>query len=772
MDYKNIKAHFKIKQDHGDSCKAVCPSHPDKEASLSIKYDRASGKTILKCFAGCETEEIVKAAGLEVSDLFDNEFKGSSNPDDNISAIYKYRDENGETLFEKVRFDKPKKHFTQRRYVNGSTVWGLDGGTYYETYNGSNNWSKKKRDKVKTKEFEGCEPVVYNLPDVLEAVKKGIEICVVEGEKDADNLKKLGFVATCNFDGASASTQKPKWRKEYNQYFKGAKVIVFNDNDDPGRAHANNIAAQLNGIVEYIKRPEIPGLLEKEDISDWIAAGHEKEDIEALIQNTEKWNISQVPDDANLIYFNFSDVGNAERLMAMDGKNIRYNPIHKKWIIWSGRHWETDTSGKIESMARNCIRMLQIQGKSLPEQQGDEDNTALKKQIAQYVLRSESDAKIKAMVNQSKTQTNLVIKKTDENVYYLNLKNGTLNLKTGELQEHNRRDYITKIVNVEYDPQVKCPNWIEFINKIFLNNTELIEYIQKSIGYSMTGDADLQCFYICHGQGSNGKGTFMKAIMTILGGYASVLKGSSLMEKMNDEGARGDIAKLEGKYFVCVNELEEGKSFDEALVKSLSSGADEAIPVRYMYEEEFDLHPTFKMWMTTNKLPKIKGTDNGIWRRVRKIPFEYNFENDENKDEHFFENKLMPEISGILNWAIEGCLKWQREGIKVPEEVKLANEDYRNDMDPIQRFLDECCIISETCKVKVSQLYDKYEEWCHENKEYVLSSIKFSKKLGEKEFVQVRDKIGRYWKNIGIVYNEEQLEITELKDNINPFYNK
>jgi putative DNA primase/helicase len=107
----------------------------------------------------------------------------------------------------------------------------------------------------------------------------------------------------------------------------------------------------------------------------------------------------------------------------------------------------------------------------------------------------------------------------------------------------------------------------------------------------------------------------------------------------------------------------------------------------------------------------------------------------------------------------------------VPEEVKLANEDYRNDMDPIQRFLDECCIISETCKVKVSQLYDKYEEWCHENKEYVLSSIKFSKKLGEKEFEQVRDKKGRYWKNIGILYDEEQLEIAEVKDNINPFYN-
>lgn len=774
MDYSNIKEHFRIKEDHGDKCKAICPVHPDKEASLSISYDRKERKTIIYCHAGCEVADIVSAVGLRLSDLFDEPLQ-TKDADSRIEKIYQYRDSDGNVLFEKVRFkptDEKKKGFTQRREIENSIVWGLEEGTYYETYPGSNEWTKNLGKKVnpKEKEFLECEPVIYNLNIILKAIAEGKEICIAEGEKDADNLTALGFPCTCNFDGASVSAYRPKWRTTYNDIFKGAKVIIFNDNDDPGRAHADNIAKELYGIAEYIKRPEIPNLLEKEDISDFIAAGHTKEEILDLVEHTEIWNPSLQPETVDLIGYNFSDVGNAERLIATYGKIIRYRPGKKNgWLIWSGKHWQVDYNGKIEVLSRKVIKILQQQGREIPN---TDENEKFKKEIQRFVLKSEADNRIKAMINQAKSQMSIVIKEIDKNVYLLNLKNGTLNLKTGELKDHNRRDYITRIVNIEYNSDAKCPRWIEFINKIFLERTELIEYIQKSIGYSLTGDSNLQCFYILHGQGSNGKGTFMKAIMTILGDYAAILKGNSLMEKMGDEGARGDLAKLEGKYFVCVNELEEGKSFDEALVKSLSSGADEAIPVRRMYEEEFDLHPTFKMWMTTNKLPKIKGTDNGIWRRVRKIPFEYNFENDENKDEHFFDNILLPEISGILNWAIEGCVKWQQEGMNVPDIVKYANEDYKNDMDAVQRFIDECCVVSETCRVKRSDLYDAYCIWCKENKEYTLSSRKINKKIAEKNFQEAKIMGIYYWKGVGLASNDYNDTLIPCEDNVTPFWNE
>lgn len=769
MDYSTIKSYFKIKEDHGNTSKAVCPSHPDKQASLSINYDAKENKTLLYCHAGCETKEILDKVGLKLMDLFDKPLDPESNNKSKgkvIDKVYKYLDKDSNLICEKVRFIP--KQFSQRRYVNGMTIWGLDAGTYYETYSGSNNFSMKSRDGVRTVELEGVEPALYNLPELIQSVNDGKEVYIVEGEKDADNLKSWGIIATCNFAGASKSSQKPKWKKEYNQYFKDAKVIILHDNDDSGRAHAEAIASNLYDIAEYVKCPELPGLDEKGDVSDWQDEGHSLDELIALVENTERWSPVMQPEKVDLIRFNFSDVGNAERLIATFGKIIRYRPGWKNgWLIWSGKHWQIDHDNKIEVLARKVIKLLQQQGHALPM---DEDLALLKKEINKFVLKSENDNRIRAMINQAKSHSSIVVKELNKSPFLLNYKNGTLNTKTGKLQEHNRRDSITRLIDLKYDPEAMCPNWTEFINKIFLGNVELIEYIQKSLGYSMTGNASQQCFYILHGQGSNGKGTFMKTVQTILGDYSATLKGNSLMEKMGDEGARGDLAKLENKYFVVVNELEENKGFDEALVKSLSSGADEVIPVRRMYEEEFDLRPTFKMWMTTNKLPKIKGTDQGIWRRVRKIPFEYNFEKDAEKNENFFEEKLLPEMPGILNWALEGCLKWQHEGMQVPDIVKYAIDDYKHDMDPVQRFIEECCIVSETVRANRNSLYDAYCEWCKENKEYTLSAIKLNRRLAEKDFKVVIVRGVKYWKCIGLSSNDIDEDVVRCRDDYNPFY--
>ena len=178
------------------------------------------------------------------------------------------------------------------------------------------------------------------------------------------------------------------------------------------------------------------------------------------------------------------------------------------------------------------------------------------------------------------------------------------------------------------------------------------------------------------------------------------------MEKMGDEGTREEIAGLIGKRFVNVNEMKGSKSFDEGLLKSLTSGADETVKVRNLYESSFNLKPTFKLWMSTNHMPKINNDDDGIWRRVRKIPFNYKF-SDGDKDVNFFENKLVPELNGILNWALEGCLKWQKEGEYIPDIVKASVDEYRVDSDPIQRFISDECIVaeSETVRVNVSEMY-------------------------------------------------------------------
>ena len=777
MDFSIILNKFKNVKKKGKGYIAICPAHPDKEASLSLWHDVSEGKTVISCHAGCEISDILDAAGLKMSDLFDNPLP-IGDYDNRFERIYQYQNSNGNVLFEKVRFkatEIKRKNFTQRRKIGDAIVWGLEGGIHFETYPGSNEWTKNLGKKITPleKKFENCEPVLYNLPVILKAIAAGEEVHIAEGEKDADNLTTLGFPCCCNFDGASASKLKPKWRKSYNKIFKGAKVVIFNDNDNPGRTHADYIARELHEVAEYVKRPELPGILDKEDITDFIAVGNSEKEIREVIDSTSIYEYDDA-EEQSLINYNFSDVGNAERLMAIYGKNIRYNPIRRSWLLWSSKHWEFDFVGKIEGLSRKVIRKLQAEGDDIALEGLNFDEQAkkekLKESIKKYVLRSESDGKIKAMVNQAMTQGSLIITETDKDNFLLNIKNGTLNLKTGLLEKHDRRNFCTKVIDVEYDPKTQCPNWISFINKIFMDDQELINYIQKSVGYSMTGDANLQCFYILHGNGANGKGTFIKTIMRFLGDYSDSLDAKSIMEKMGDEGTREEIAGLLGKRFVSVNEMKGSKSFDEALLKSMTSGADETVKVRNLYESSFNLKPTFKLWMSTNHMPKINNDDDGIWRRIRKIPFKYKFV-DGDKDVNFFENKLLPEMPGILNWAIEGCLKWQQEGERIPDVVKASVDEYRVDSDPIQRFIADECIVasSETVRVNVSDIYKVYESWCKENKEYTLSSIKFTRKMTEKEFEKGRSKAGLYWKGIGLLDKDHQVTMTECDNKFNPF---
>lgn len=797
MDFQEIKSHFQIKQDNGYTCKAVCPCHADNQASLGITYDDKNNKTLVNCLAGCETRDVVKAVGLKITDLFDKEkiITDGSRRNDNIAAIYKYTDETGALLFEKIRFIP--KAFSQRRYVDKAIVWGLDAGTYYETYSGSNNWSKKKRKDVEIKDFEGIQPVLYNLPEIIKAEN----IYIVEGEKDADNLNKLGLTATTTFDGASSNGKKQKWREEYNKYFEGKNVILIPDNDDAGRAHMEFIAKSLNKYlndldissknldnetknldilskktdkfrchldknIKIISNLDL-NLEQKSDVSDWLEQGHTKEELLKLIENTPAWNGEIARNDVDILQFNFSDVGNAERLISILGKDMRYSPSRCKWLIWTGKHWNIDTDGQAERLAQRIVKMLQAAGDEI-DPQDDSKKEEFKKIIKSFVLKSEGDNRIRAMLNQAKISYGVPIKadETDKDIYSINFKNGTLDLRTGTIKNHDRKNYITKIVDIDFKTDADCPNWIKFLDKIFHKNTELIEYVQRSIGYSLTGSITEQCFYMLYGNGANGKSTFLKAIDDILGDYADSLKGSSLMVKRNDDGARGDLAKLQGKRFVVTSELNDGQTFDESLLKALTGG--DTVPVRYLYGEDFPLKPQFKLWIGTNEKPKVKGTNLGIWRRVRLIPFLYTFSTEE-KDENYYEKYLKPELPGILNWAVEGCIKWLRDGIEIPEEVKAAIEDYRGEMDTIEHFIDECCVIGEQCTVKIADIYDKYCNWCNENREHELSNIRFSKKLKEKGYDQQRGQFSRYWTGIGLIGNEQQESFKEVRGVVTPF---
>lgn len=750
MKFEEITDKFEIdkKSKRVDRVQAKCPCHDDKNASLTISYNSKEEKTMLYCHAGCNTKDIVESIGLKMSDLFDKplevEDKHKSAFEKDIEAIYKFYDENGDLAYEKIR--KKGKKFLHRRYIDGETVWGMEEGIYTETFPGSKSWSIKERPGAKKAYYPGQEQLLYNLPNVIKGIKEGQTIFITEGEKDSDSLITRGLIATTTSIGATKGDLGKKWPSRFNSFFKGANVVLLPDNDEPGKRFMEHIAIELKNIANNIKIVELPDLSKKEDITDWLEYGNDIYDLQALVKRTDEF----IEFKGNIIYdYNWSDVGNAERLISLHGKDIKFNVNSGKWYVWNGVNWELDNSFKVENLYRTVLRRFQ---NAIPNINISDDEIATKKQqekAKSFVLRNETDGKIKSVLNQAKTFKGINFMESDKDDYLFNTPNGTINLRDLSQKKHDRKDLITQCSNYSFNRENdKCPNWIAFLNRIFCGDQELINYVQKAVGYSLTGDMSEQCLFMLWGGGANGKSTFVKALEDIMGSYAATIKGETLMEKNGQDGARGDLARLTNKRVVIASELQEGQVFNEPLLKVLSAG--ETLPVRFMYQEEFMLKPKFKLWIMTNKKPKVKGNDHGIWRRWRMIPFKYKFTEKE-KDPNFYEEKLKPELEGILLWAITGYQMWKEQGFEAPKEVMEAVEDYKMDMDQVARFIEDCCKVGEGYECTGSAMYDEYINWCiAEGENYKMTNHKLARDLKEKGFVNKRDMNGKKWIGIGV----------------------
>lgn len=748
MKFEEITDKFEIDKHSrkSDRVQAKCPCHDDKNASLTISHK--GDKTFLYCHAGCETNDILESVGLKMSDLFDKplevEDKHKSAFEKDIEAIYKFYDENGDLAYEKIR--KKGKKFLHRRYIDGETVWGMEEGIYTETFPGSKSWSIKERPGAKKAYYPGQEQLLYNLPNVIKGIKEEQTIFITEGEKDSDSLITRGLIATTTSIGATKGDLGKKWPSRFNSFFKGANVVLLPDNDEPGKRFMEHIAIELKNIANNIKIVELPDLSKKEDITDWLEYGNDIYDLQALVKRTDEF----IEFKGNIIYdYNWSDVGNAERLISLHGKDIKFNVNSGKWYVWNGVNWELDNSFKVENLYRTVLRRFQ---NAIPNINISDDEIATKKQqekAKSFVLRNETDGKIKSVLNQAKTFKGINFMESDKDDYLFNTPNGTINLRDLSQKKHDRKDLITQCSNYSFNRENdKCPNWIAFLNRIFCGDQELINYVQKAVGYSLTGDMSEQCLFMLWGGGANGKSTFVKALEDIMGSYAATIKGETLMEKNGQDGARGDLARLTNKRVVIASELQEGQVFNEPLLKVLSAG--ETLPVRFMYQEEFMLKPKFKLWIMTNKKPKVKGNDHGIWRRWRMIPFKYKFTEKE-KDPNFYEEKLKPELEGILLWAITGYQMWKEQGFEAPKEVMEAVEDYKMDMDQVARFIEDCCKVGEGYECTGSAMYDEYINWCiAEGENYKMTNHKLARDLKEKGFVNKRDMNGKKWIGIGV----------------------
>lgn len=441
-----------------------------------------------------------------------------------------------------------------------------------------------------------------------------------------------------------------------------------------------------------------------------------------------------------LLGAHLTDMGNAERFARQHKENTYYCHQRGKWLHYNGARWAWDNTGEASLKAKETITTIYQEA---AQETVQIRRTALEK----HAMRSESASKIMAMLSLAKSEPDITIleNELDADPWLLNVANGTLDMRTRKLHAHRARDRHTKMAPVVADPQAACPQWEAFLNEIMDGNTSLISFLQRAVGYALTGDTREQCFFLLWGTGANGKTTFLQTIASMLGDYWQQSPTEMLLVGRFG-GVPNDIARLKGTRFVSIIEFEEGRRLAESLVKALTGG--DTITARFLFHEFFEFIPEFKLFVGTNHKPVIKGTDLAIWRRIRLIPFTISIP-EERQDKDLLD-KLKEELPGILNWAVEGCRLWQEDGLGTPVEVREATTEYRNESDVLSQFLDERTVQEEGALTMASELYRDYKWWTEDNNEKTITGRAFGRALIERGFDKVRRNTGNHYLNIGL----------------------
>lgn len=432
--------------------------------------------------------------------------------------------------------------------------------------------------------------------------------------------------------------------------------------------------------------------------------------------------------------YDATDTGNAHRLYDKYGKILKYSYNRKKWYFWTGKVWTLDESGEVKKLADDICEDLKKEAWNIQ----DDD---LQEQALKFAKRTAGSTAKESMVKECQHLYDIPAAPEDFDSYtdFMNCQNGIINLRNGELMPHDANFMMSKISNTEYDLRHDKPEkWLKFLDDVTAGDKELQEYIQRCVGYSISGSNKEQCAYFLYGMGNNGKSTFLDTIADLLGNYAMNVQPDTLMLQSrlgsSGGGANSDIARLKSARFITCEEPTEGMRLNEGLLKQLTGGS--RVTARHLYGDEFEFTPEFKIWVATNHKPTIRGTDFGIWRRIKLIPFEVNIPAD--KVDKNLKYKLREEFPQIFAWAVEGCMKWQKDGLKEPERVLDATKEYKHEMDLVAGFIEQCVMINYDAPdhVMASDLFNVYRQWAKQNNEYEMSSKKFftevQKKLPEK----------------------------------------
>ena len=455
----------------------------------------------------------------------------------------------------------------------------------------------------------------------------------------------------------------------------------------------------------------------------------------------------------------YSDYTNALAFVRDHGENLRFCYAWNAWLVWTGTHWQRDMSGAVMRLAKQTVKRLARHAEDL----GDEAAQAL----LAHVKSSLSTAKLKALIENAQSEDGIAVQPEDLDTdpWVLNVANGTLDLRTGALRPHDRADLLTFALAVAYDQAATCPTWHAFLDRIMATNPHLLDFLKRAIGYALTGVIREHVLLILWGRGRNGKSTFLNLLRRLLGAYAMKAPSELLMVSHHDRHPT-ERADLWGKRFVAAIETEQGRKLAEVFVKEATGG--DPIRARRMREDFWEFLPTHKVFLATNHKPEITGTDKAIWDRIKLVPFTVTIP--EGEQDTTLPEKLEQELPGVLNWALEGCHVWLKDGLGTPDEVRQATAGYQSEMDVLGQFIDECCLVGANYRTKASALYDAYKRWCDQQGIPYDVQRQWGRALTERGFERFTNN-GTWYRGLGVhecpPSDTEPTESTEPENGIN-----
>lgn len=607
---------------------------------------------------------------------------------------------------------------------------------------------------------------LFNL-QAIQASEGTVFIC--EGEKAASAGIGIGLICTATAHGAKSPG------KTDMEPLRGRDVVLLPDNDKAGRDYAVDLAQRLNAVgAASVKIVNLPGLPKKGDIAEYIALHPGtapdtlRGKVEALAASAPLWVLpvkqelvvepgtGLAPVEAAMAGrpFACTDLGNAERLVAYHGDEFRWDIARKCWRVWDGRRWAADSALLIHTLAADTARQIRMEAAKASSGDGTRDAGS---KLFDWAVKSESRDRLAAMIEVAKARPGIAVApdKLDADPWLLNVLNGTIDLRTSALRPHRRDDLLTKLSPVPYEPGKRCARWERFLEVSTKGDADVIGFLQKAAGYTLTGDISEEKLFMVYGPEATGKSTFLEAQRACLGEYARTIQADLLARQRESRGggaASPELAGLAGARLASGSEMEQGREMAEALAKNLTGG--EPITARHLYAEMFDFMPQFKLWLAVNHCPKVSADDGAIWRRILRIGFEHTVPVAER------DKTLKPYLRdpaggapAVLAWAVEGCLRWQREGLDIPEAVLASTAAYRNESDPLATFFEDCLRFHPSAWTSWTSIISAYS--CHAGEmgvaeRYRVSPKRLQERLKAKDCTAERRWESRGWLGVEV----------------------